>query len=128
MDRCRASRAFEISLATFRESRILATPARGQVLDFTETVAGIGRAYQVGVMNRNDSTPSKKTDARSSAGLRIRTSIKAGPGFGAGGLLLNHGVRVRTSVKAGTGWGYGTSTVRLNHGVRVRTSVKAGAD
>lgn len=51
-----------------------------------------------GIMNRNDSMHSKKTDVRSSS----RASV-----------------RVRTTVKAG-GWGFAQSTVVLNHGVRVR--------
>ena len=52
-------------------------------------------------------------------GIAVRTGVKAGPGFGTSGLLLNHnkataGVAVRTGVKAGPG-GFGSGGALLNH-------------
>lgn len=52
------------------------------------------------------------------AGIAVRTGVKAGPGFGGNGIYLNHntntaGVAVRTGIKAGPGFGAGG--VYLNH-------------
>jgi len=49
------------------------------------------KAGGLNAVNHNTSTTKPKK------GVRVRTTIKAGPGSGAGGVWLNHGVRVKTA-------------------------------
>jgi len=71
-----------------------------------------------------------QTAVRSSEGLRVKSSVRAG--HIGGSLGYNHNqttvraVRVKSTVKAGGIFNHNQTAVRSNEGLRVKTSVKAG--